>query len=70
MKKASVNGHPALLQSNAPLYSLLPGFTGYVEIDSLGTVGAVDACGEIIELSWQELQRDDKVSVEQDLILG
>jgi hypothetical protein len=40
-----------------------------VESDSLGTVGAVDACGEIIDLSWQQLQRDDKVSVEQDLIL-
>jgi hypothetical protein len=69
MKKASINGRPALLRSNASLYSLLPGFAGYMEIDSVGIVGALNARGEIIGLSWQELQEDDKVCVEQDLIM-
>ena len=70
MKKASVNGLPALLHSELPRFSYLPGFSSYMEIDSLGLVSAVNDRGEIIGLCWQPIVEGDRVQVEQDLCLA
>ena len=70
MKKASVNGRPALLHSELPRFSYLPGFASYMEIDSLGLVSALNDRGEIIGLSWQPIVEGDRIQVEQDLYLA
>jgi hypothetical protein len=67
MKKASGNGKPALLHSEQPLFSLLPRFATYLEIDSVGIVGALNDHGAIIPLTWEPIVEEHVIHAEQDL---
>ena len=70
MKKASVNGQPAILHSELPLFSYLPEFSSYMDIDSVGIVGALDIRGDAIAIFWQPITDEDHVEFEQHLTLG
>ena len=70
LKKASVNGQPALVESQSSRFARLPGFHSYLEIDCGSVIGAVNGHGETIPLSWQPIAETDRVHLEQDLKLG
>ena len=70
LKKASVNGQPALVESQSSRFAKLPGFHSYLEIDCGSVIGAVNGQGETIPLSWQPIAETDRVHLEQDLKLG
>jgi len=65
MKLGTVNGEPALIDSDSMEYAVLPGGKlRFLDAAGLGYVGAVDETGSVVKLAWFEISDDDIVHVE------